>query len=119
MDAVEFLKERSRMCFYYREVCSSCPLKGCNRLSFGCGNSMENMKEAVSVVEDWSKNNPPKTILQDFVEKFPNAPVDSDGLPKLCPYQCGYEEEKCDCRSRNDVSNCFSCWNRTLGVSNK
>ena len=65
MDAVKFLKERVRMCDSF-DGCDGCPLQN---------ECLDTEIEAmVSAVEQWSKSHPQKTIMQDFFEKFPNAP---------------------------------------------
>lgn len=105
MDAVKYLKERSRMCDTFGLSCSGCPL----------GNSVEDCddlqrerpEKAVEIVEKWSAENPQKTMLQDFLEKYPNARVDSKGRPVSCPVNLGYPT---DCKSVK----CSDCWNRPL-----
>lgn len=122
MDAVKFIKERIRMCNYYAEKngmrCGNCPLhsepnelynKNCT-LSYY---DKEHTNNIVKVVEKWSKENPEKTILQDFLEKYPNAPLTEAGLPDgICPFMLGYKgrNEKCI----PDEYFCKQCWNRPL-----
>lgn len=63
-------------------------------------------KDTVSAVNDWSKKHTRKTRLQDFLDKHPNAPVRNDGLPKICPYHLGYENQhRC-------YGSCVECWNK-------
>ena len=70
-------------------------------------------KEAVSKVEQWSQSHPQKTMMDDFFEKFPNAPKDEDNNPELCPYQLGYElEEQKLCKDK--LFDCKTCWNRIM-----
>lgn len=106
MDAVKYLKERSRMCKNHT-CCSSCPL---DEEARDCRNTEKiNPEEAVEIVEKWSKENPQKTIKQDFLEKYPNAKTDSKGEPKTCCVNLGYKKyDECD------LGNCNSCWNRPL-----
>lgn len=124
MDAVEFLKERKRMCEanYDREtMCSGCcaydpegdrntckVLRGVVRKQ----TTLEDFNIAVAIVEKWSEEHPLKTLMDDFFEKFPNAPRDKDdGTPTFCPEEVGYEKEK-------DVNlcrtSCLKCWARSL-----
>jgi hypothetical protein len=106
MDAVKYLKERNRMCDTFGLSCSGCPL----------GNSVEDCddlqrerpEKAVAIVEKWSKEHPQKTMLQDFLEKYPNAPKECTGEPHICPSHLGYEEYM-DCEE-----NCLDCWSRPL-----
>ena len=47
-----------------------------------------------------------KTLLQDFLEKYPNTPLGNDGTPLACPYLLGYVDEK-GCHG-----DCIDCWNQ-------
>lgn len=109
MDAVKYLKEKKRMCKTKR--CEECPLYSEDELGITVycdGLQEEHLEKAVEIVEKWSKENPQKTILQDFLEKYPNAPKECTGEPHICPCNLGYEEYM-DCEE-----NCFDCWNRPL-----
>lgn len=118
MDAVEFLREHRRMCNKYAytkacgEECSDeCPLKG-----YYCdlGYKHTDIENTVSKVEQWSKEHPQKTMIQDFFEKFPNAPKNLDGIPNnLCPSELGYKStHKYYCGDYE--SSCINCWNRPM-----
>lgn len=106
MDAVEFFKERIRMCNSF-EGCVCCPLES------DCTDT--DPKLMVKAVEDWSQTHPQKTMIDDFFEKFPNAPR-TEGAPRnICPSDCGYTNEPenystCD-RFNND---CAACWSRPM-----
>lgn len=115
MDAVEFIKEYRRMCKKYvlmdtcGEDCSNeCPLYGGY-----CDVSYENLEAdyIVSKVEQWSQAHPQKTMMQDFFEKFPNAPKNPNGTPQFCPRYAGYSQQK-DCTGC--VNKYFECWSRPL-----
>lgn len=108
MDAVEFLKEINRMCGE-NGPCRDCPLA----LAGPCAISKLARWDpnwVVQTVEKWSKEHPRKTRLQDFLEKYPNAPLIHDGmkLPKACAQNLGY------CESCPVGTNCYSCWNEPL-----
>lgn len=106
MDAVEFVKEKFRMCELV-ECCSNCPIK------FGdCTISPKNIELLVPVVEKWSKEHPKKTMLQDFLEKYPNAELTKRGIPLVCLEGLGYRKNN-SCSGANS-ENCLVCWNRTL-----
>lgn len=67
MDAVEYLKERARMC--KQPLCDQCEFNGTGYAQcFG----YENMypKECVSIVEQWSREHPVMTNAQKFEEVF-------------------------------------------------
>lgn len=87
MDALKFMKERMRMCDYYSR-CFECPRAdepNCNIEEM----SDEELEKFVNTVKQWSKEHPPKTRLQDFMEKYPNAPICESGLPALAAYVWG------------------------------
>ena len=106
MDAVEFFKERRRMCDSF-EGCTNCPIYP------DCTDSKPELM--VKAVEQWSQSHPQKTIMQDFFEKFPDAPRVKDGGPRMCPEDCGYKEsnEYCD----DTKFGCLKCWSRPLEES--
>lgn len=108
MDAVEFLRERKRMCDIFSSgMCEDCPLFD----DFdGCGIFMKTPKfkleDLPSIVEEWSKEHPRKTRAMDFLEKYPNAPVDRRGVPRVCAKFLGYTDT---CHAY-----CKDCWNTPL-----
>lgn len=108
MDAVTFIKERNRMCNFYK----CCKIKGCPAENLSC-DSLEEITiqgfKLIRDVEQWSKEHPRKTILQDFLEKYPNAELNDDGIPKPCPYWLGYKDMPFCNRIR-----CVECWNRPV-----
>lgn len=80
MDVVKFMKECKRMCESF-ENCASCPL-----LTEDCDNVRSSeFAKAVSIVEEWSAAHPRKTRQSVFLEQYPEAYVDKDGLLQLCP----------------------------------
>ena len=112
MDAVEFLKEYQRMC---RKECEECPLN--RKVCLYKINDNLPFEEIVKATEQWSQSHPQKTMIQDFFEKFPNAPKRDDNItPCACPAHLGYVE-------RNNVNyyecesfgyDCVKCWSRPL-----
>lgn len=109
MDAVEFIKERNRMC---RHGCNTCPA---NELTGGCDPlETASINLLVQIVEQWSKEHPRKTMMQDFFEKFPNAPKNLYGIPNnLCPSELGYKStHEYHCGAYE--SSCINCWNRPM-----
>ena len=84
MDAVKFLKERKRLCEMY-EVCGGCPA---NRISGGCifsATNGETPEEQIDFMNAWSAANPPKTRQSVFLEQYPEARIDANGVLDLCP----------------------------------
>lgn len=79
MDAVEFLRARRKLCD--DNVCrESCPLFYC------CADDTEDIRiRQVLAVEQWTKEHPVKTRQSEFLKMFPNARIESDGMPSICP----------------------------------
>lgn len=108
MDAVEFLKEKNRMCSYYKEDCN----EGCPAftLSNCCYPKDDEIKLIIDIVEKWRQEHPKRTFLQDFLEKHPKAPLTIDKNPSFCPYHCGYTKSTV----YKDCEDCIECWNRPM-----
>ena len=85
MDALEFLRERRRMCNSYRN-CEGCPLE-----EGECVVSIvapdEDYKRIIAAVEQWSKKHQRKTRQSVFLEQYPDAIISYDGLPEVAPCQ--------------------------------
>ena len=88
MDAVKFIKERDRMCkSYYDAEKGYCSDGGpahdvqCSDLD-GLSTDAE---ELVTLVEEWSAAHPRKTRQSVFLEQYPDAKIDSDGVIAICP----------------------------------
>lgn len=119
MTALEYLKEKNRMTKKCSISCADCPLSSENNTTgFACSDFQGVHPEiAVSIVEKWSKEHPRKTILQDFLEKYPKAELIHNKFPEICPYSLGYAtNEKCflDTEERFCSKECEECWNRPL-----
>lgn len=112
MDAVRFFEEKRRMCDSIGgDSCTGClinMMKGALRCPQFCEKYPE---RAVDIVETWAKEHPRKTLLQDFLEKYPKAPLEDNGIPLMCPDRLGYLPR--DCSDACKVS-CMECWNRPL-----
>lgn len=105
MDAVDFLKTVSRMCSMVND-CLDCPIEG---LSGICNPQKGREGELVNTVEKWAKEHPVKTRLSDFLEKYPNAPLNTDGIPELCAEKFGY---KGICNDHEVF--CYKCWHLAI-----
>ena len=88
MDAVEFIKERDRMCKSYydaekRHCADECPAHDvqCTNLD----NLSTDAEELVARVEKWSAAHPRKTRQSVFLEQWPNAERDKYGTITICP----------------------------------
>ena len=104
MDAVKFLEEWKRMC------CSCKDYDECSADSVVCRYIAEVDSEIVEIVKQWSTAHPRKTRLQDFLEKFPDAKLDKDGIPDSCCESLGY----CDSCKISMIYSCSDCWNEPV-----
>lgn len=114
MKAVDYLKAKERM----TNGCDAdycvfkCPLSSRrNKIYKSCTKfELSNPEQAIEIVENWTKENPVKTYLSVLLEKFPNAEMHKNGLPKFCPDLLFGEKAKSK-ECINDM-NCKDCWNR-------
>ena len=83
MDALEFFKERRRMCNSYRN-CEGCPLEDGKCVVIDVTPD-EDYKRIVAAVEQWSKEHPRKTRQSVFLEKYPNVMLNTNGIIDIPP----------------------------------
>lgn len=84
MDAVKFIKERYRMCDYYRggnarSGCAECPVFQM------CVPARSVTAEYIAAVEQWSKEHQRKTRQSKFLNMLPTVRMDDVGVIELCP----------------------------------
>ena len=84
MEALEFLKERKRMCRSFCGSCRGCPCEKV-RCSLNSLTSDDDYKRIVAIVEEWSAAHPRKTRQSVFLEQYPEAEIDKCGCLILCP----------------------------------
>lgn len=92
MDALEFIKYAKKMCAQYgvegqnRNFCQECPaLYGEDEiciLNYQFDSCIPD--KAVEAVEKYAKENPIKTLGNEFLKHYPNA-VKCKGVPIICP----------------------------------
>lgn len=91
MDAIEFIKELNRMC----KSCGSCALCPAWSDDRGCAIAPRSCvvpEQQINTVKEWSAVHPLKTYQSAFLEQYPNAKLDSEGILCLCPgYVYGYD----------------------------
>ncbi|WP_458407822.1 hypothetical protein [Anaerotignum sp.] len=109
---IRFFKEFDRMCAHFYDAGCACPSECPLKVISGkedevdCAYAMiEKPETVVPIVLQWSKENPERTRLVDFLEKHPNAPLNEKGYPKAFAKKCGYVPEEVFCRKP-----CSVCW---------
>lgn len=109
MDALEFFKARKRMCEATK--CASCKL--CH-MQGGCSIAPENeeidaCEEAIAIVEQWAAAHPVKTRQSVFLEQYPTAVADENGVLEVCPALlfASHREKKGGCSTPN--RSCYDC----------
>ena len=83
MEALEFFRERKRMCDSYMD-CESCPLVATECVVKDM-TSEDTCKRIVAAVEQWSKEHPRKTRQSVLLEQWPNCMISEDGVVGMCP----------------------------------
>lgn len=115
--ASNFIKEYTRMC--QANACRTCPLMAqLTEDEIDCIDFLENHPDkSVYIVQRWSNEHPQRTFLTDFIEKYPKAALDENGIPSdLCPYYLGLMPET----SFSDCSHyCVQCWNTPINENPK
>lgn len=99
MDALEFLKERKRMCMYYGH-CEGCPLEEVS-CALEQTDSDKDYGAVITTVEQWSKEHPRKTRQSIFLEQYPEALLNTDGVLRICP-------KSVSAAYRNDDNRCLT-----------
>lgn len=114
---INYSKERKRMCDYYRlsiEQCSACPMhsqrNGHNTICYKMVDDYP--QEAIDIIQKWSDEHPDKTILDDLLEKYPDAKRNSNGTPFICIKWLGYTDVVCQ-------DSCMACWEMLLSEVKK
>lgn len=83
MDAVKFIEEAKRMCNANVSNCAEC-CKG-RACPINLPGANYTPEERVKIVEGWSAAHPRKTRQSVFLEQWPDADKDKDGVCKICP----------------------------------
>ena len=85
MDALEFLRERKRMCKSFNKCSDGCSAWGGScKLETGTDLECEADKQ-VEIVKDWAAAHPSKTRQSVFLEQWPETNIDDLGVLKVCP----------------------------------
>lgn len=108
MEALEFLKERKRLCNSYKN-CDGCPfVKGLCAISDIT--SDEERKSVIATVEQWAKEHPRKTRQSVFLKQWATAKIDESGCLNVCPYlvSATHRDEDGRCAIMMQ-SKCYDC----------
>ena len=104
MDAVEYVKQRARMCDYYVN-CGDCPAD-----DYGGCTSLDEIPNLVPIVEKWAKEHSVKTRQSEFLKQWPDAEISDDGLPAIAPCQLNvlfiHGKAQKDCEDRGVCNKC-------------
>lgn len=109
MDAVEFLRERRRMC-NAQDNCGTCPIGiVCDDYFVNHNYSQEKARGMVSTVEQWAKEHPAKTRQSVFLEQYPETELSQDGILTICPSEvsAAYRGKKGRCKL--SYAKCADC----------
>lgn len=109
MDAVEFLKERTRMCNFYMSACINCPG---NKVAY-CATLCAAAIDLVPIVEQWAKAHPVKTRLSELRNLFPL--MDEEGIMDDCPLRFDrsfHERDERGSCTEPDETACHECRRR-------
>lgn len=111
-----FLAELQRLCSS-RDKCiadaaneEQCPMVGiCS-----CGLTNLCAQDAKKTVQKWSDEHPKKTYVQDFLEKFPEAQRNWDGVPFVCRKRIYGGIHSATSEGCDDTKACYRCWNKPM-----
>ena len=107
MDALEFLKERKRMCNSYKG-CGGCPLVE-SHCVISHVTSDEDCEKIIATVEKWSKEHPRKTRQSVFLEQYPEAALDGHGVLMICPAKLFKAHRNSSIGCKNTGELCIDC----------
>lgn len=108
MDAVKYFKEKGRMSDFCSMVCEDCPLNFKNNKKRLLCTEFESKspEEAIAIVEQWVKEHPVKTRQDEFLELFPNADIDKEGVLTVIPCHIDKGIKKIYCQALNGCIEC-------------
>lgn len=115
MDAVKFIEEHGRMCrtYYGCDGCLARNNDGSCKFSTIVGDGAD---EQIALLEEWSAAHPRKTRQSVFLEQWPEAKLDKDGVLHICPsFMGGKIPEKYRCICSTDCGACrCEFWNQEV-----
>ena len=103
MDAIQFIKEKERMC----KTCGSCLLCPA-RLDDGCAVGLRSgvaPEQQINTVKEWTEQHPCKTRQSVFMEQWPDVYLDGNRVISVSPCTVSKEYRDMDC----DLRDCAEC----------
>ena len=104
MDALEFIRERKRMCKFCGDECHEYPAN-----EKGYCIAFDEEEKAVLIVEKWSAEHPYKTRQGIFLEQYPETELDGSGVMTLCPAMISKAYRGSYGGRKNPDDNCNDC----------
>ena len=83
MDAIQFIKEKERMC-KAGGSCILCPACLDGACAVGLRSSVAPERQ-INLVKVWAEQHPAKTRQDVFLEQYPEAKIDLNGVLMVCP----------------------------------
>ena len=109
MEALEFLKERKRMCRSFGGSCTGCPCEKV-RCVINAHVSDDDYKRIVAMVEEWSAAHPRKTRQSVFLGQYPESLLDESGVLLLCPRQISAAHRDAAGMCKEPGKRCVDCF---------
>lgn len=110
MDAVKFIEERNRMCKSHKS-CFGCPAYDRGFCRFDVSIAGDKTDSQIKIVEEWSAAHPIKTRQDVFLEQWPEARIDDNGVLGVCPATVPLSYRKDGCGCINIHKTCSNCRN--------
>lgn len=114
---IDFFVETHRLCASRSDcklsIVDKCPLyelckKGVPTLS------RKDIEYTIETLHKWSRENPRKTYVKDFFEKFPEAKPDKEGVPRMCRVNCYGGSCQYSAVAGAGPAPCKACWNEEM-----
>lgn len=107
MDAVKFIEEATRMCNANISNCAEC-CKG-RACPINLPGANYTPEERTKLVEEWAAAHPRKTRQSVFLEQYPKAAIDVNGVLQICPMAISdtYRDSNEECV--NPTKRCEDC----------
>lgn len=113
MEAKKFLSEFRRMCSFYYSCTDGCEIgkilkdQGFKHLDSACFNFIiTNPNKSESIVKNWAKNHPRISRQDAFLNKYPRATLDEDGILQIYPCELGIKIIEDTCYGEIDCKLC-------------